>query len=45
VGGPKWDNLPQEKKPEKGLLKLREVLGFPIFVQQKFSHLLQMHHL
>jgi len=27
VGGPKWDNLPQEKKPEKGLLKLREVLG------------------
>ena len=27
VGGPKWDNLPQEKKPERGLLKLREVLG------------------
>jgi len=27
VGGPKWDNFPQEKKPEKGLLKLREVLG------------------
>lgn len=27
VGGPKWDNLPQNKKPEKGLLKLREVLG------------------
>jgi len=27
VGGPKWNNLPQEKKPEKGLLKLREVLG------------------
>lgn len=27
VGGSKWDNLPQEKKPEKGLLKLREVLG------------------
>jgi len=27
VGGPKWDSLAQEKKPEKGLLKLREVLG------------------
>lgn len=27
VGGPKWDNLPQEKKPEKGLLQLRETLG------------------
>ena len=27
VGGQKWDNLPQEKKPEKGLLKLRESLG------------------
>ena len=27
VGGPKWDNFHQEKKPEKGLLKLREVLG------------------
>ncbi len=26
VGGPKWDRLPQEKKPEKGLLKLREGL-------------------
>ena len=27
VGGPKWDNLPQEKKPEKGLLKLRDSLS------------------
>ncbi len=27
VGGPKWDTLPQDQKPEKGLLKLRESLG------------------
>ncbi len=27
VGGPKWDDLPSEKRPEKGLLKLRESLG------------------
>ncbi|HTY76348.1 MAG TPA: 3-isopropylmalate dehydrogenase [Candidatus Bathyarchaeia archaeon] len=26
VGGPKWDNLPQEKKPERGLLGLRKEL-------------------
>ncbi len=24
VGGPKWDNLPFEKKPERGLLRLRK---------------------
>jgi len=27
VGGPKWDSLPQDKKPEKGLLQLRQSLG------------------
>ena len=27
VGGPKWDNLPFEKKPERGLLALRKELG------------------
>ena len=27
VGGPKWDGLSQEKKPENGLLRLRESLG------------------
>ena len=27
VGGEKWDNLPAEKRPEKGLLKLRAELG------------------
>ncbi len=27
VGGPKWDNLPQEKKPETGLLGIRKALG------------------
>lgn len=26
-GGPKWDELPTEKRPEKGLLRLREHLG------------------
>ena len=24
VGGPKWDSLPFEKKPERGLLRLRK---------------------
>ena len=24
VGGPKWDNLPFEMKPERGLLRLRK---------------------
>jgi len=27
IGGYKWDNLPKEKKPETGLLKLRKSLG------------------
>ena len=27
IGGPKWDNLPKEKRPESGLLKLRKSLG------------------
>ena len=27
VGGPKWDGLPFEKKPERGLLRLRKDLG------------------
>jgi len=26
VGGPKWDNLPQEQRPERGLLALRKEL-------------------
>src|SRR5215471_2619313 len=26
VGGPKWDSLPFEKKPERGLLRLRKDL-------------------
>ena len=28
VGGPKWDHLPQEQKPERGLLGLRKELDF-----------------
>lgn len=27
VGGPKWDNLPAEKRPEKGLLSIRKELN------------------
>ncbi|MEI9995359.1 MAG: 3-isopropylmalate dehydrogenase [Rhizomicrobium sp.] len=27
VGGPKWDSLPFEKKPERGLLRMRKDLG------------------
>lgn len=27
VGGPKWDNQPADKRPEKGLLKLRAGMG------------------
>ncbi len=27
VGGPKWDNLPGDKRPEKGLLKIRKELN------------------
>jgi len=27
VGGPKWDNLSPDKRPEKGLLGIREALG------------------
>ncbi len=27
VGGPKWDTLPFERKPERGLLRLRKDLG------------------
>ncbi len=26
VGGPRWDNLPTDKRPEKGLLKIRKEL-------------------
>lgn len=27
IGGQKWDNLPREKRPESGLLRLRKALG------------------
>ena len=27
VGGPKWDNVDKDKRPEKGLLKIRKELG------------------
>ncbi len=27
IGGPKWDELPRDKRPESGLLRLRSTLG------------------
>ena len=27
VGGPKWDSLPGDKRPEKGLLGIRKAMG------------------
>lgn len=27
VGGPKWDDVPTEKRPERGLLRLRSAMG------------------
>nr|MCR5173146.1 3-isopropylmalate dehydrogenase [Oscillospiraceae bacterium] len=27
IGGPKWNDLPGDKRPEKGLLRLRAVMG------------------
>src|ERR1700729_170936 len=30
IGGPKWDSLPLEKRPEAGLLKIRKELGLYI---------------
>ncbi len=27
VGGPKWDNLPGDRRPERGLLRIRQELG------------------
>lgn len=27
VGGPKWDGVPKERRPEKGLLQMRSALG------------------
>ena len=44
VGGPKWDNLPMEKKPESGLLKIRKHLGVwanirPVKVFPQLKHI------
>ncbi len=27
IGGPKWDNMPRDLRPESGLLALRQVMG------------------
>ncbi len=37
VGGPKWDTLPGDRRPEKGLLGLRGALG--LFANIRPSHL------
>lgn len=44
VGGPKWDNVEPEKRPEKGLLQLRKALGLycnlrPMQVSKYTAHL------
>lgn len=43
VGGPRWEDLPSEKKPEKGLLQIRKELGLfanlrPAVVFQGLEH-------
>jgi 3-isopropylmalate dehydrogenase len=57
VGGPKWDNVDKEKRPERGLLKIRKELGLfanlrptTLFKELKNScsvsvQLEQLHHL
>ena len=44
VGGPKWDNVAPEIRPEKGLLGIRKALGLycnlrPIKVSRFVAHL------
>ncbi len=44
VGGPKWDELPPERRPERGLLALRKAMGTfanlrPLRVWQPLLHL------
>lgn len=44
VGGPAWNDVPFEKRPEAGLLKLRQVLAVyanlrPVRLPQRLSHL------
>lgn len=43
VGGPQWDNLPRELRPESGLLRLRSELGLfanlrPALLYPQLSH-------
>ncbi len=37
VGGPKWDSLPFERKPERGLLALRKELGLYANLRPAFT--------
>lgn len=38
VGGPKWDNLPGNERPEKALLKIREGLGLYANLRPAIMH-------
>ncbi len=43
VGGPKWDNVSSERRPESGLLALRKALGVyanlrPVVVTESLAH-------
>ncbi len=38
VGGPKWDNVPSEVRPEKGLLALRSNLGLFVNLRPATMH-------
>ncbi|MFV1957151.1 MAG: 3-isopropylmalate dehydrogenase [bacterium] len=43
VGGPQWDDLPTDKRPEKGLLALRQILDLyanlrPVSVHESLVH-------
>ncbi len=43
VGGPAWDDVAPERRPERGLLRLREALGGfanlrPVAVEAAFAH-------
>lgn len=49
VGGPKWDNLPKEKRPETGLLAMRKALNVfanlrPVAVDETQAHRSSLKH-
>jgi len=45
VGGPKWDNLPTSKRPEKGLLQIRKALDlYANLDPPRFMNRSSLHH-